>query len=156
MNNTCHKKYISDNNIVIVETVDAKTVVVSIFFRKGAEDFDHNLTEVAREMKRERVSGCLLRGCIVMQGCVIQPKEFRNNQSSSKGIANILILSTEPSTQSLEDNPVKVTDKTKIIVQSVRRGCEFGKKNNEILAGLDDAVLSYPFQYPKCFSHLEP
>ena len=160
MNNTCHKKYISDNNIVIVETVDAKTVVVSMFFRKGAEDFDHNLTEVAREMKRERVSGCLLRGCIVMQGCVIQPKEFRNNQSSSKGIANILILSTEPSTQSLEDNPVKVTDKTKIIVQSVRRGCEFEKKNNEILAGLDDAVrelqevLSYPFQYPKCFSHL--
>jgi len=55
---------------------------------------------------------------------------------------------------------VKVTDKTKIIVQSVSRGCELQNKNNEILAGLDDAVrelqevLSYPFQYPKCFGHL--
>jgi len=160
MNNTCYKKNISEKNIVIVEPVDAKTVVVSLFFRKGAEDFDHNLTEVAREMKRERVSGYLLRGCIIMQGCVIQPKELRNNHSSPKRIAKILILSTEPSTQYLEDNPVKVTDKTKIIVQKVSRGCELENKNNEVLAGLDDTVrelqevLSYPFQYPKCFGHL--
>ena len=81
----------------------AKSVVVSLFFRKGAEDFDHNLTVVEREMKRERVFGYLLRGFIVMQGCLIQPKELRNNQSSSKRIAKILILSTEPLTQSLED-----------------------------------------------------
>jgi len=160
MNNTCYKKNISEKNIVIVEPVDAKTVVVSLFFRKGAEDFDDNLTEVAREVKRERVSGYLLRGCIIMQGCVIQPKELRNNHSSSKRIAKILILSTEPSTQYLEDNPVKVTDKTKIIVQSVIRECELENKNNEVLAGLDDTVrelqevLSYPFQYPKCFGHL--
>ncbi|XP_020625765.1 spermatogenesis-associated protein 5-like protein 1 isoform X1 [Orbicella faveolata] len=160
MNHTCYKKYISEKNIVIVEPVNAKTVIVSLFFRKGSEDFDLNLTEVAQEMKRERVSVYLLRGCIVMQGCFIEPKEFRNNQSSSKGMAKILILSTEPLTQSLKDNPVKVTDKTKIIVQSVRRKCELGNKNNEILAGLDDTVrelqevLSYPFQYPKCFSHL--
>jgi len=140
MNDTCYKKNISEKNLVIVEPVDAKTVVVSLFFRKGAEDFDHNLTEVAQEMKRERASGYLLRGCIVMQRCFIEPKEFRNNQSSSKGIAKILILSTEPSTKSLEDNPVKVTDKTKIIVQSVRRGCELENKNNEILVGLDDTV----------------
>ena len=91
--------------------------------RIGAEAFYHNLTEVAREMKRERVCGRLLRGCIIMQGCCIQPKELSINQSSSKKIAKILILSTEPSTQSLEDNPVQVTDKTRIIVQSVRRGC---------------------------------
>ena len=94
-----------------------------------------------------------------MQGCLIQPKESRNNQSSFKGIAKISILATEPWTQSLKDNPVKVTDKTKIIVQSVRRGCELENKNNEILAGLDDTVrelqevLSYPFQYPKCFAN---
>ena len=142
-----------------MEPVDAKTVVVPLFFRKGAEDFDHNLTEVAREMKRERVCGYLLRGCIVMQGCLIQPKEFRNNQSSFKGIAKILILATEPVTQSLENSPVKVTDKTKITVHSVSRGSELENKNNEILAGLDDAVrelqevLSHPFQDPKCFVH---
>lgn len=159
-NNTCYRKNISEKNIVIIEPVDAKTVVVSLFFCKGAEDFDHNLTEVAREMKRERVCGYLLRGCTIMQGCFIQPKEFRNNQSSSKGIAKILILCTEPSTQSLDDNPVKVTDKTKIIVQSVRRGCELENKGSEILAGLDDTVrelqevLSYPFQYPECFGRL--
>ena len=40
-----------------------------------------------------------------MQGCFIQPKEFRNNQSSFKGITKILIVSTEPSTQSLEGCP---------------------------------------------------
>ena len=160
MNNTCYRKNISEKNIVIVEPVDAKSVVVSLFFRKGAEDFDHNFTEVAREMKRQRVCGYLLRGCIVMQGCLIQPKEFRNNQGLSKGVEKILILSTEPSTQSLEVNPVKVTHKTKIIVQSVRKGSELENKNSEILAGLDDTVkelqevLNYPFQYPKCFGHL--
>ena len=160
MNNSCNMKNLTEKSIVIVEPVDAKTVVVSLLFRKGAEDFDHNLTEVAREMKRERVSGYLLRGCIVMQGCLIQQKEFRNNQSSFKGIAKISILSTEPSTQSLEDNPVKVTDKTKIFVQSVSRGSELENKNNDILAGLDDAVrelqevLRYPFQYPTCFDYL--
>jgi len=54
MNNTCNMKTITENSIVIVEPVDAKTVSVSLFFRKGAEDFDHNLTEVnvAREIKR--------------------------------------------------------------------------------------------------------
>jgi len=153
-------KKLSEKNIVIVEPVDEKTVVVSLFFRKGAGNFDHNLTEVAREMKRERVCGYLLRGNIVMQGCLIQPKEFRNNHSSSKGIAKILVLAKEPSTQSFEDNPVKVTDKTKIIVQSVSRGCDLQNNNNEILAGLDDAVrgpqevLSFSFRYPKCFGHL--
>ena len=160
VNYTCYKKNISEKNIVIIQPVDAKTVVVSLFFRNGAEDLDYNLTEVAREIKRERVSGHLLRGCIIMQGCCIQPKEFRNNQNSSKRIAKILILSTEPSTQSLEDNPVQVTYKTKIIVQSVRRGCELENKNNDTLSGLDDTarelqeVLSYPFQYPKCFGRL--
>ena len=160
VNDSCYRKNISEKNIVIVEPVDAKSVVVCLFFRKGAEDFDHNLTEVAREMKRERICGYLLRGCIVMQGCLIQPKEFRNNQGFSKGVEKIFILSTDPSTQSLEDNPVKVTHKTKIIVQSVRRGSELENRNSEILAGLDDAVkelqevLNYPFQYPKCFGHL--
>ena len=85
INNTCKMKNIAENSIVIVEPVDAKTVSVSLFCRKGAEDFDHNLTEVAREMKRERVSGYLSIGCIVTQGCLIQPKEFRNNHSSPKG-----------------------------------------------------------------------
>lgn len=160
MNKSCYMKNISEKNIVIVEPVDAKSVVVSLVFRKGSEDFDHNLTEVAREMKKGRICGFLLRGCTVMQGCLIQPKEFRNNQGSSKGVEKILILSTEPSTQSLEDNPVKVTDITKIIVQSARRGSELESKNSEILAGLDDIakelqeVLNYPFQYPKCFDHL--
>lgn len=160
MNKSCYMKNISEKNIVIVEPVDAKSVVVSLVFRKGSEDFDHNLTEVAREMKKGRICGFLLRGCTVMQGCLIQPKEFRNNQGSSKGVEKILILSTEPSTQSLEDNPVKVTDITKIIVQSARRGSELESKNSEILADLDDTakelqeVLNYPFQYPKCFDHL--
>ena len=54
-------KTITGNSSVIVEPVDAKTVSVSLFFPKGAEDFDHNLTEVAREMKRERVSGYLYK-----------------------------------------------------------------------------------------------
>ena len=153
-------KNLSEKNIVIVDPVDAKTVLVSLCFRERAEDFDHNLNEVGGELKRERVCGYLLRGCIVMQGCLIQPKEFRNNQSLSEGIAKILILATKPLTQSLEDNPVKVTDKTKIIVQSFSRGCELQNKNNDILAGLDDTgrglqeVLSYPFQYPNCFGHL--
>ena len=55
---------------------------------------------------------------------------------------------------------MKVTDETQIIVQSVSRGSELENKNSEIPAGLDDAVrelqevLSYPFQYPKCFGHL--
>ena len=160
INNTCYKRNISEKNIVVVDALDAKTAVVSLCFRKGTEDFDRNLTEVAREMKRERVCGHLLRGCVIMQGCCIQPKELRNNQSSSKTIAKILILSTVPSTQSLEDNPVQVTDKTKIVVQSVRRETDLEIKNNDILSGLDDTVrelqevLSYPFQYPKCFGHL--
>ena len=158
INNTCYKRNISEKTIVIVEPVDAKTVVVSLCFRK--EDFDHNLTEVAREMKRERVCGHLLKGCIIMQGCCIQPKEFSINQSSTKRIAKILILSTEPSTQSLENNPVQVTDNAKIIAQSVRRGTDLENKHNDILSGLDDTarehqeVLSYPFQYPKCFDRL--
>ena len=55
---------------------------------------------------------------------------------------------------------MRVTDKTKIIAESVSRGSELENNNNKILAGLDDAVrelqevLSYPFQYPKCFGHL--
>ena len=71
-----------------------------------------------------------------------------------------MIVSTEPSTQSLENNPVQVTDKTKILVQSIRRGSELENENNNILAGLDNTVrelqevLNYPFQYPKCFDHL--
>ena len=47
--NTCkiYMKNMSENNIVIVEPMDTKTVVVSLFFRKGAEEFDQNLTELA-------------------------------------------------------------------------------------------------------------
>ena len=51
INDTCYKKNTPEKSIVIVEPVDVKTVAVSLFFRKGAEDFDHNLTEVAGEMK---------------------------------------------------------------------------------------------------------
>ncbi|XP_078367762.1 ATPase family gene 2 protein homolog B-like [Oculina patagonica] len=156
----CYKKNISENDIVSINPVDAKTVVVSLFLSNTAEDFENNLTQVAREIKRERVSRSLLRGCTIMQGCVVQPKELRNNQSSAKGIAKILVLSTEPSTQSLGNNPVRVTDKTQITVKSVRRGYHLENDNVQILAGLDDAarelreVLSYPFQYPECFGQL--
>ena len=51
INDTCYKKNIPEKSIVIVEPVDAKTVAVSLYFRKGTEDFDPNLTEVAGEMK---------------------------------------------------------------------------------------------------------
>ena len=37
INNTCYKRNISEKNIVIVEHVGAKTVVVSLCFRKGSE-----------------------------------------------------------------------------------------------------------------------
>lgn len=159
-NDICYRKNISESDIVLVNPVDAKTVVVSLFLPNTAEDFDHDLTQVAREMKRERVSRSLLRGCAIMQGCFIQPKELRNNQSSAKGIAKILVLSTEPSSQSLGNNPVRVTDKTQITVKSVRRGYHLENDNMQILAGLDDTarelreVLSYPFQYPECFGRL--
>ena len=55
---------------------------------------------------------------------------------------------------------MQVTDKTKIIFESIRRGSELENENNKILTGLDDTVkelqevLNYPFQYPKCFDHL--
>ena len=45
--NTCYKKNIPEKSIVIVEPVDAKTVVVSLFFRKGAEDFDAGMLNSA-------------------------------------------------------------------------------------------------------------
>ena len=158
-NDNFYKKTISEKDIVLINPVDAKSVVLSLFLSNTYEDVDHNLTQVAREMKRERVSRTLLRGCVIMQGCFIQPKEFRNNQSPTKGIAEILVLSTDPSTQSLVDNPVRVTDKTKITVKSVRMGCHI-KNDSQILAGLDDTarelheILSYPFQYPECFGQL--
>lgn len=156
----CCKKNISEKDIVVVNPVDAKTVVVTLFLSNTAEDFDHNLTQVAREKKRERASCSLLRGCTIMQGCFIQPKELRNNQSSAKGITKILVLSTEPSTHSLGNNPVRVTDKTQITVKSVRRGYHLENDSSEVLAGLDDTarelreILSYPFQYPECFGQL--
>lgn len=160
-NDIRHKKNISSKDIVIINPVDASTVVVSLFLSNSTEsDFDHNLTQVAREMKRERLARSLLRGSAIMQGCFIQPKECRNNHNSTKGIEKILVLSTEPSTQSLGDNPVRVTDRTRITIKSVRRGSFLENDSNQILAGLDDAarelqeVISYPFQYPECFGHL--
>lgn len=160
-NDIRHKKNISSKDIVIINPVDASTVVVSLFLSNSTEsDFDHNLTQVAREMKRERLARSLLRGPAIMQGCFIQPKECRNNHNSTKGIEKILVLSTEPSTQSLGDNPVRVTDRTRITIKSVRRGSFLENDSNQILAGLDDAarelqeVISYPFQYPECFGHL--
>ena len=154
-----YKKNISSNDIVIVNPVVAKTVVLSLVLSSSADDVYHGLTQSAREVKRERMSRSLLRSCVVMKGCFIQPKECRNIHNSTKGIIKILVISTEPSTQSLADKPVVVTDKTEIIIKSVRRGQSF-ENDNQILAGLDDTakelqeILSYPFQYPESFAQL--
>lgn len=143
MNKFCYMKNILEKNIVIVEFVDVKSVVVFLVFCKGFEDFDYNLIEVVREMKKGRICGFLLRGCIVMQGCLIQFKEFRNNQGLFKGVEKILIFFIEFSIQFLEDNSVKVIDIIKIIVQLVRRGSEFESKNSEILVGFDDIAKEF-------------
>lgn len=66
MNKFCYRKNILEKNIVIVKFVDVKSVVVFLVFCKGFEDFDYNLIEVVREMKKGRICGYLLRGCIVM------------------------------------------------------------------------------------------
>lgn len=155
-----NKNNISSRDIVVIDTVEAKSIVVSLFLSNSAEGFDHSLTEAARNMKSERVCRSLLRSCTVMQGCVVRPKECRNRHSSPRGIIKIWIIATDPLTQSLGNNSVKVTDRTKITVKSIRRGCYLENDNNQILAGLDDTakelqeVLSYPFQYPECFAHL--
>lgn len=159
-NESCYKKNISLKDIAIINPVDAKSVVIALMLSSSDDDFEHVLTHVAREMKRERLARNLLRGCVVMQGCFVQPKECRNNRNVSKGIAKILVISTAPSTQSLDREPVMITERTQITVKSVSRGQHLENSDNQILAGLDDVarelreVLSYPFQYPESFAQL--
>ena len=154
------KKKISSKDIVITKPADAETIVVSLFLSSSSSnEYFHGLNQRARELKEERMVRSILRGCVIMHGCVVQPKECRNVQRP-KGIAKILIVSTKPSTQCLEDQPIKVTDKTKINVKSVRSGQILEDDNNQILAGLDDVarelqeLLSYPFLYPGAFAQL--
>ena len=154
------KKKISSKNIAAINPVDAQNVIVTLALSNSVDDFQHGQTGVALEMKREKVVRSLLRGCVVMQGCEVKPKESRNNRNSFKGIAKILVTSTEPSTQSLADEPVIINDKTKVTVKLVRRGHFLEDNDNQILAGLDDVarelreILNYPFQYPECFAQL--
>ena len=154
------KENVSSKNIVLINPADAQNVVVTLALSNSVDDFQHEQTRVAQDMKREKVVQRLLRGCVVMQGCEVKPKECRNNRNSFKGIAKILVTTTEPSTQSLTDEPVKINDRTKITVKSVRRGHFLESNDNQILAGLDDAarelreILNYPFQYPECFAKL--
>ncbi|XP_058957645.2 ATPase family gene 2 protein homolog B [Pocillopora verrucosa] len=160
INNSPIKKNISSDDIVVIETFEAKSVVISLYLSNSAEDFDHGMTQVTRENRRERISRNLLRGLAVIQGCVVEPRECRNSHSSSKKIKKIIIIATDPPTASSGNNAAKVTDKTVITVKSVRRGCYLESENTQILAGLDDAekelqeVLKYPFHYPECFQHL--
>lgn len=160
INNSPIKKNISSDEIVVIETFEAKSVVISLYLSNSAEDFDHGMTQVTRENRRERISRNLLRGLAVIQGCVVEPRECRNSHSSSKKIKKIIIIATDPPTASSGNNAAKVTDKTVITVKSVRRGCYLESENTQILAGLDDAekelqeVLKYPFHYPECFQHL--
>ena len=160
INNSPIKKNISSDEIVVIETFEAKSVVISLYLSNSAEDFDHGMTQVTRENRRERISRNLLRGLAVIQGCVVEPRECRNSHSLSKKIKKIIIIATDPPTASSGNNAAKVTDKTVITVKSVRRGCYLESENTQILAGLDDAekelqeVLKYPFHYPECFQHL--
>lgn len=155
----CTKK-ISSKDIIITKPADAETIVVSLFLSSSSSnDCFHGLNQSARELKEKRMVRSILRACVIMHGCVVQPKECRNVQRP-KRIAKILIVSTKPSTQSLEDQPIKVTDKTEINVKSVRSGQFHEDDNNQILAGLDDVarelqeLLSYPFLYPGAFAQL--
>ena len=159
-NNSFYRKNISTKDIAIINPVDAKTVVVTLVLSNAADDYYHELSQVAQEMRRETIVRSLLRGCVVMQGCVIQPKECRNICNSFKGITKIFVISTEPSTHPREDTAVIISEKTKIAIKSVSRGGFLENSDNHILAGLDDVarelreMLSYPFQYPDSFAQL--
>lgn len=155
-----YKKNVSIKNIAVIDPVEAKHVVIALALFSSGDDIQHDLNRAARDKRRDLQAQRLLRGCVVKKGCVIKPKESRNNRNSWKGIAKILVTSTDPSSETLTDKPVFINDRTQITVKSVRSGEFFENSDDQIVAGLDDVatelreILIYPFQYPECFAQL--
>ena len=150
---------ISSKHITVLNPVHAKTVTVSFYFSSTVEDFEQNMTKVAKEAKRERIARRILRNCTVLEGCCIKPKGCRNN--SWRGIGKIVVNSTEPSTHSSTGDPsVTIVDRTCIFIKSVKRGFVSKDGGSDVLAGLDEParmlceILSYPFLYPESFAYL--
>ncbi|XP_068740361.1 ATPase family gene 2 protein homolog B-like isoform X2 [Montipora capricornis] len=153
-------KHILLKNITLTDPLEATKVVIELILSNPVDDIQADRTQFAQDTTREKVVQRLLRGCVVVKGCVIKPREFRNNVNPFKGIDKVLVLSTEPFTHSAEDKPVLIDERTKITFKSIKRGEILRGNEVKIPAGYDDVardlreILSYPFLYPDCFNQL--
>ena len=152
------KKNIPLKSVTVIKPLEAKCVVTELTLTNLADEIDG---EYVQDSIGEKVLQRLLKGCVVVKGCEIRPKELRNIPKSSRGIAKVLVISTEPMTRSVKDTAVLINERTQISVRSVKRGEILQSNDNmQVLAGLDDIsrelreILSYPFQYPDCFDCL--
>lgn len=151
------KKNIPLKSITVIKPLQAKCVVTEVTLANLEDEIDD---EYVQDGIREKVLQRLLKGCVVVKGCEIRPKVLRNIPKSSRGIAKVLVISTEPVTRSVKDTAVLINERTQISVRSVKRGEILQSSNMQVLAGLDDIsrelreILSYPFQYPDCFDCL--
>ncbi|KAK3729598.1 hypothetical protein QZH41_016166 [Actinostola sp. cb2023] len=145
-------------DICKLEAVEATYVVVSVFL-KDIETRKSTLSKTLYDKQLERRVKIFIKGLTVTKGCVIKPRNSRNQSSLMNGLASITIEDTS-SINGDGTNCTFVSDNSKIQVKSVKMAHSIDDDSRFAMAGLDEAaqmlreMLSYPFEYPECFAHI--
>lgn len=156
---TFNQTSIALTDISKLEPIEAASVTISLTLKDIGDDCSY-LSKTVLEKRRERKVRMLLQGLAIVKGCVIKPRELRNNKSSAyKEIYNVSVEDTMPITG--DTGCVTVSENTTILVRSVRMTSSLGEDNRFTMAGMDEAskmlkeMLKYPFEYPESFAHLD-
>lgn len=156
---TANQTSVALTDISKLEPTEAASVTISLTLKAIGDDWSY-LSKTVLEKRRERKVRVLLLGLFIVKGCVIKPRELRNNKSCVyREIHDVLVEDTLPVTGAT--SCVSVSENTKIIVRSVKMTSSLGDDNKFTMAGMDDAskmlkeMLKYPFEYPESFAHLD-
>ncbi|XP_031553473.1 spermatogenesis-associated protein 5-like protein 1 isoform X2 [Actinia tenebrosa] len=156
---TLNQTSIAMTDISKLEPIEAAAVKVSLILKDIGDDCSY-FSKTILDKRRERKVKMLLQGLTIVKGCVIKPRELRNNESSIyREIYSVTVEETMPIIS--DAGCVTVSANTTIHVQSVRMGSLFGEGNRFTMAGMDEAskilkeMLKYPFEYPESFAHLD-
>ena len=158
-NTTLNPPSIALKDILKLESKEAISVTVSLTLKDTGGDCSY-LSQKVLEKRRERRVKMLLQGLAIVKGCVIKPRELRNNKNSVyRDIYSVAIEDAIP----INDGSgcVNVSANTTVLVTSVRMTNSLRDDNSFTMAGMDEAanmlreMLKYPFEYPVSFAHLD-
>ena len=178
--NLRHVKLRVPDDFRVLRTVEAEEVVLSIHVSSDSDEQElyqgPSVPKQLQEDRNERYMRAVLRNHTITLDCCIRPRKSRNESNGLLAeIEKIVVESTKPfscecavygpETQPIPGEQqtaafVRVTDKTKILVRSVKRYSDDTIPSYFSLAGVETAaktlkeLIEYPFLYPESFSYL--